>query len=370
MFRSLRTRLFAVILGLIIIGFGGLTLWAGTMMARATYDDVGNSLRVVTVSLANQLTETLEDGDRQVGGIAQRNAESLNGEVAIFNRDGDLLGKSEGASAEIFLTDNYLITENGAGSSIIVANATVLYEGRALGTVQVELPAADAQAVIRDRWLGLGAAFLAFTLLGLFVSSWLLASLTRPLSELQDTALVMAEGDLSQRATIYRQDEIGAVSLAFNKMAARVEAIVAEQKAFAGNAAHELRTPLTTIRLRAEALQAGVLDQAGTEQYVREIEDQAAHMGKLVEDLMALSRADTGRLQIGHERIDACRLSEHLVKEMEAQLAARALTIATEMPDAPTLCAGPSQSSSRCLSKCAGKRPEIYTGRWSHHGDA
>ena len=102
MFRSLRGRLFVVILGLTILGFGGLTIWAGTMMARATYDDVGNSLRVVTISLANQLTETLEDGDRQVDGIAQRNAESLNSEVAIFNREGELLGRSAGASTTIF----------------------------------------------------------------------------------------------------------------------------------------------------------------------------------------------------------------------------------------------------------------------------
>ena len=86
--------------------------------------------------------------------------------------------------------------------------------------------------------------------------------------------------------------------------------MIAEQRAFASNASHELRTPLTSIRLRSEALRRGTLDEATARQYVAEIDDEVARLGNLVQDLIALSRLDAGRLEAGSERIDTVRLAQ------------------------------------------------------------
>jgi signal transduction histidine kinase len=114
-----------------------------------------------------------------------------------------------------------------------------------------------------------------------------------------------------------RQDEIGEVATAFNTMATQVQAMVEEQRAFAANASHELRTPLTTIRLRSEALRSGDLDPALRRQYIVEIDDEAARLSGLVEDLILLARLDAGRAVRGTEEIDVARVARSLLRELE-----------------------------------------------------
>jgi two-component system OmpR family sensor kinase len=65
---------------------------------------------------------------------------------------------------------------------------------------------------------------------------------------------------------------------------------------FVADASHELRTPLTTIRGFAELYRQGaVVDAADVATVMRRIEDEAARMGLLVEDLLLLARLDRER---------------------------------------------------------------------------
>ncbi len=162
---------------------------------------------------------------------------------------------------------------------------------------------------------------------------WLAASFTRPLEGLQVSALKLAAGDLSQRVPISRQDELGQLGQTFNHMAERVEAMLLEQKAFASNASHELRTPLTTIRLRSEALRDGELDEATARQYIAEIDDEVARLGRLVNDLIQLSRFDSGRAELGDEEIDPVRLGRSLCQQLQKTAAAKQITLVLDAPE-------------------------------------
>ncbi|MFU8855353.1 histidine kinase dimerization/phospho-acceptor domain-containing protein, partial [Micromonospora sp. SL1-18] len=65
---------------------------------------------------------------------------------------------------------------------------------------------------------------------------------------------------------------------------------------FIADASHELRTPLTTIRGFAELYRQGAARQPEqTAGLLRRIEDEAARMGLLVEDLLLLARMDRER---------------------------------------------------------------------------
>jgi len=118
----------------------------------------------------------------------------------------------------------------------------------------------------------------------------------------------------------------------FNHMAEQVEAMLLEQKAFASNASHELRTPLTTIRLRSEALREGNLDEATTKQYIAEIDDEVARLGRLVNDLIQLSRFDSGRAEVGNELIDPVRLGRSLCQQMEKMAGSKHILLNFEAP--------------------------------------
>ncbi|MCU1278592.1 MAG: periplasmic sensor signal transduction histidine kinase, partial [bacterium] len=91
---------------------------------------------------------------------------------------------------------------------------------------------------------------IACALFGSAVISILFArSLARPLEKLAEAAQAFGAGDHQARAHIHRDDELGAVALAFDEMAEQVNALLSAQREFLANVSHELRTPLARIRV-------------------------------------------------------------------------------------------------------------------------
>src|SRR5204862_426018 len=125
-----------------------------------------------------------------------------------------------------------------------------------------------------------------------------------PLEHIAETAGDIAGGDLSRRVEPAESDtEIGRLGLALNAMLAQIETAFAERAAsedrlrrFVADASHELRTPLTAIRGYAELFRRGAADRPeDLARAMRRIEDEAARMGLLVDDLLLLARLDQGR---------------------------------------------------------------------------
>ncbi len=180
-----------------------------------------------------------------------------------------------------------------------------------------------------------------------------------PLRDIEQTAGRIAAGDLTQRVPdpepgeLEPQTEVGRLSKSLNVMLTQIEAaftaralsetaaraaessardaaesarssetraVRSEEKMrqFVADASHELRTPLTSIRGFAELYRQGaVQDPADVTRLVRRIEDEAARMGLLVEDLLLLARLD-------RERPLTLAPVELPVLAMDAVLAARA----------------------------------------------
>jgi len=145
--------------------------------------------------------------------------------------------------------------------------------------------------------------------------------------------LRLAGGDLDHRIEAPGQDEIGQLGQAFNHLAAQVQAMIDEQRAFASNASHELRTPLAAVRVRSEALRGGGLDESTARQYAAEIDDEAARLGRLVEDLILLYRFDSGRVELGREVIEPARFARDTARGLEEVCQARRLTLSVDVPD-------------------------------------
>ncbi len=149
-------------------------------------------------------------------------------------------------------------------------------------------------------------AIVILVILGLLgvLASRLVGGELAPLRHIADDADRIAGGQLDRRVPETEPGtEVGRLALALNAMLGRIEEAFAERQAseerlrrFLSDASHELRTPLASIRGYAELQRTGVL--AGEEeraQAVARIEEQAARMGTLVEDLLALARLDEER---------------------------------------------------------------------------
>jgi two-component system OmpR family sensor kinase len=126
----------------------------------------------------------------------------------------------------------------------------------------------------------------------------------RPLRQIAATADAIAAGDLSARIPpAPRRSEIGRVATALNRMLSENEAAFAQRDAteeklrqFLADASHELRTPLTSIRGYAELFRRGAGERPeDLAKAMRAIEEEAARMSRLVEDLLLLARLDDTR---------------------------------------------------------------------------
>jgi two-component system, OmpR family, sensor kinase len=148
----------------------------------------------------------------------------------------------------------------------------------------------------------------------------------RPLERIGRTADAIAGGDLSHRVEVAGpRTEVGRLGLALNAMLARLEHAFAEREAsegrlrqFLSDASHELRTPLSSIRGYAELFRIGAArGEADTAKAMRRIEEEAARMGVLVEDLLTLARLDEVREAVVEE-VDAADLMEDAVADARA----------------------------------------------------
>ena len=154
-----------------------------------------------------------------------------------------------------------------------------------------------------------------------------------PLEEVERTAEAIAAGDLSRRVPVRRPEtEVGRLASAFNAMVDRIGSLlhaheVSEASArrseermrqFVADASHELRTPLTSIRGYAELYRQGAVttpEEVGN--VLHRIEDTAARMGLLVNDLLLLARLDQQR-PLEHAPVDLGMLAVDAVHDAHA----------------------------------------------------
>jgi two-component system OmpR family sensor kinase len=148
----------------------------------------------------------------------------------------------------------------------------------------------------------------------------------RPLRQMEETAGAIAAGDLSQRVEVVDEHtEVGRLGIALNEMLHQIETAFDERtrseerlRRFVADASHELRTPLTSIRGYAELFRRGAADRPeDLAKTMRRIEEEAARMGILVDDLLLLARLDQGR-PLEREPVDLTRITADAVDDARA----------------------------------------------------
>ncbi|MGH9895668.1 MAG: histidine kinase dimerization/phospho-acceptor domain-containing protein, partial [bacterium] len=135
------------------------------------------------------------------------------------------------------------------------------------------------------------------------LAAWLVARLVakRALEPLRQLAVTTDEiastGDVMRRLPpVSSADEVGALTISFNRMLDRLADSLRRQRQFAGDASHELRNPLSIIRSNISFLErhseADVLDRDGA---LADAGKAAVRMGNLLDDLLRLARLDSGQ---------------------------------------------------------------------------
>lgn len=187
--------------------------------------------------------------------------------------------------------------------------ATSYYDGETMWVAR-RLPGNDVVLTlavpgdsIDQQRRSLRSAFLLAGLAGLALTAALAAvssqSLSRRLRHAAMTASRIAEGG-ADRIRPDGQDEVAALSRAVDSMADALTARIEAEAAFSADVAHELRTPMTALVSATELLPSG--EASGL------VRNQVARLRKLVDDLLEISRLESGQ--------DAAELAPYFLHEL------------------------------------------------------
>lgn len=191
----------------------------------------------------------------------------------------------------------------------------------------------------------LNAILVEVSALGLVLSMvlavWLGRSLSRPLRELTYAVEGMAEGDLGQSVPETGSLELQALARGFNEMSDRVrdsfEAMTAERdrlKVFIGDMSHELRTPLTALSTFNQLMLEGAGDDPATRrEFLINSSKQIERLRSLSENLLQLSKLDSGLLEMRLEPSDLVDTVEESVTRLEPAARAKGLELVADFPE-------------------------------------
>jgi two-component system OmpR family sensor kinase len=193
-------------------------------------------------------------------------------------------------------------------------------------------PLGDVDATVaRLHWLeiGVGATLLV---LAAGAGLWLVRIGLRPLDDMAATADAIASGEVDRRVEARGKGEVEHLAHALNNAFDARQASEDKLRRFVADASHELRTPLTSIRGYSELLRRGALaDPEQGMQAVSRIEDEAARMGELVDDLLLLARLDEGR-PLTRTNVDLTKVAADAVSDARAIDPSRSVTLTTITP--------------------------------------
>jgi two-component system, OmpR family, sensor kinase len=357
MMASLRARLLAAVLALTACGLllvGGITY---AEQRSFQYDRVDQQLHASIMGVAHEL-------DNATGGppgdYGDRDDRRGPGGGPNFGIPAGTYGEKRDASGKVlaakpFAVNGTVTAKPALPAKVPIGKAFTVDGQKGAGTryraLAVRNPMDDSTTIAAiplsatddtlRRLLVVEALVIAAVLIVLGVVSWIVVRIgLLPLDRMGHTAGAIAGGDLSHRVeSTDPRTEVGRLGISLNAMLDRLEQAFGEREAsedrlrrFIADASHELRTPLASIRGYAELFRMGATrDPADVEKAMRRIEDEAARMGVLVEDLLTLARLDEVA-DAPHAELDLAALVRDAVDDGRASAPGRDIGVDVDEP--------------------------------------
>jgi heavy metal sensor kinase len=159
----------------------------------------------------------------------------------------------------------------------------------------------------------------------------------RPVSEISRAAHAIEETDLSRRIEVKSDDELGQLSMTLNQTFERLQKAFEREHQFTADASHELRTPLAIMQ--GEATLA-LNKERSQEEYRRSLEiisQETAHMSSIINKLLVLARADSGKERLSLKPVNLNKLLTEIASDIEVLCDDKSLHFKLELWDEITI---------------------------------
>jgi two-component system sensor histidine kinase BaeS len=334
--RSLRARLFAAILGAVLIGVGA-SLALGIVLTKdAVRGTIRHDVERQAETLASQLRRLPPAGARSLGGVL--------GPASGAPPPGGAVGSPPGAAGpppagprEAGPRPVQLLTVAAASTALPDSAAARLRRtGSADGTAEIDgvdsifaarrsgrsvvlvtrpdvVSGGDFRRYLSALLIASGVA----ALLAAALAALLARRLTQPLRRLRAAAGELAAGRSPEPVPPEGTRELDDLAASFNRMSEELALARDAERAVLLSVSHDLRTPLTSIRGYAEGIEDGTI---APQVAAKVIGRESLRLERLVGDLLALARLRQGAMEIEREAVDLAAVC----REAEERLAPRA----------------------------------------------
>jgi len=348
--RSLRWQLqvwHALLLFVVLAGFGS-TAWQLQRSSRLR--DIDRELDATALEILRFVRDNAPDRGRPPGPPPRRPRLPQDRDPSTpspvwfiaWGRDGHEIERSVGAP-----TDAIQPTVPGQGSRRRPIHQTrgtfregwhvtppgeVILVGR---SISVEL------AELRQFGFALVIAGVAVLAAALAIGAWLAGRAMRPLHRIGTSARHIAAGSHSDRIdTAGLPEELGDLARILNEGFVQIEETLARQRQFTADASHELRTPVSVILAQSQAALARPRSESEYRHALEACQRAAQRMRRLVEDLLNLTRFESGGEPLRRQTLDLNEIARDAVENLRTPAQESRIQLRFEPAAAPTLVDG------------------------------
>lgn len=332
MLRSLRLRLFLVMLVVVIVFVVTTAFFASQMTMDEfqhylEYNDAAHQQRVneVLVGLLQGYYVEHHSWDG-IQTLLDQLGDVTSTRIILVEQDGQIIADTGKQSLGKILPlsrinkDAYLVVNNARVGAVLVYGSPWI----------IPAPEPSATTFISSVNRSLLLAVMPVGVAALLLALVLAHRISKPLEALTLAVRGLERGDLNQRVAIQSRDEIGELATAFNAMADHLAHLEQMRHNLVSDVAHELRTPLSCILGYLEALQDGITPP--TPELITSLYEEATLLRRLVVDLQELALADGGQLKLECHLVSLSELVEQAVSIFQPQATTSGLVIQVNLP--------------------------------------
>ena len=316
------------------------------LVFRSKQSTMQDSVTVIASSLAGLETLT-EENVKQAMAVVEETGISR---ILVTDESGRILydtretGSSVGEYAVytevvLALTGNDAFSISYQGGAFRSRAATpVLYQNQVIGAVYIYEYDTEQASLLKGFQATLRNISLLIAAVVLVLSAVLSRALTRQISELLSAIRSVREGAYGRRAVVRGRDELAEISQEFNSLTDRLQKTEEARRRFVSDASHELKTPLAAIQLLTDSiLQTENIDPATTKEFVADIGQEAQRLTRITEDLLQLTRLDSGLMQQATV-VDVLPVLQQVLRMMELVATERDITLTYEAGEGCLVC--------------------------------
>jgi len=185
----------------------------------------------------------------------------------------------------------------------------------------------------RDIFLAMLGAIPTVLLITLFGSTWVASKAIAPVEEIRQAARTITAQRLDQRLPVPpTNDEIAGLIEMLNATFERLQRSFEQSARFSADASHHLKTPIAILRADVEEILADVNCSESTQAHAEGLLHRIHHLSSVVDNLLLLSRADAGRLELSQAKFELGEVLEGILDDAHTLAEPLELTVEANIP--------------------------------------